>query len=298
VAEAAALRRRQQYVDALATLARAREVAPESDAVRRTQEDVAMEWLRNVRVEGGKGSFGAAIKPGLTVIDAALPGATGTRRADLLAHSGWATFLLWRDGNRQLDPEEWYRDALKIDPVNPYANAMLAHWVLFRGNDVARAAALFATAHESKRAVDVVRMLQWSAYDNTNTPAADAYRIQLADAMRREGTRLSMAQASILWGQFSSLSVSASGEAQRQRMLDALPPEDYLTTLSWALDEYAAAEASRQLYLRYYRALLHARAGRTDQALGELKSLAKELEKAPGSFQDAVRAALARLQKR
>ena len=57
-------------------------------SVRQTQEDVAMDWIRNVRVESGKSSFGDAIKPALAVVDASLPTATGTRRADLLAHSG------------------------------------------------------------------------------------------------------------------------------------------------------------------------------------------------------------------
>ena len=94
VATASAQQRRNQYAEALATLARARGVAPGSATVRRAQEDVAMEWIRGVRVENGTSSFGEAIKPALNVVDAALPSATGSRRADLLAHTGWATFLL------------------------------------------------------------------------------------------------------------------------------------------------------------------------------------------------------------
>ena len=126
-----------------------------------------MEWIRSVRVEGGKSSFGEAIKPALAVVDASLPTATGARRADLLAHSGWASFLMWRDGNRQLNPAEWYREALSLDPRNPYANAMLAHWILFREDDVPRAAKLFDTALRAGRAIDAVRTLQWAGYGNT-----------------------------------------------------------------------------------------------------------------------------------
>src|SRR4051812_2152682 len=100
IATASAEQRRNQYADALATLARAHELAPASAKVRAAQEDVAMEWIRNVRVENGSSSFAEAIKPALSVVDAALPSATGQRRADLLAHTGWATFLLWRDGDR------------------------------------------------------------------------------------------------------------------------------------------------------------------------------------------------------
>ncbi len=109
-----------------------------------------MEWIRNVRVESGTSTFTDAIKPALSVIDPAIASATGAQKADLQAHSGWAAFLMWRDGNRQLDPAEWYRDALKTDPANPYANAMLAHWMLFRGDDVDGAVRLFEVALRSR----------------------------------------------------------------------------------------------------------------------------------------------------
>jgi hypothetical protein len=72
LSEASEQRRRGQLVDALATLARARAQAPESDAVRQLQEGVAMEGIRDVRVESGTSTFTDAIKPALTVIDAAL----------------------------------------------------------------------------------------------------------------------------------------------------------------------------------------------------------------------------------
>ena len=294
LAEASIQRRRHQIVEALATLARARELAPDSETVRRTQADLAMEWIRNVRVEGGKTSFGEAIKPALAVVDAALPTATGADRADLLAHSGWAAFLTWRDGNRSVDPVEWYREALSVDPGNPYANAMLAHWVLNREDDVPRAAALFETALRSGRATQAVRTLQWAGYGNARTPEAAAERIRLADAMRREGRRLSMEQASALWGPYY-FAVPAGRAKDRQVLLDALPPDDHISTLDWAFDDYAAQDEGRRRLLRYYAALLHARAGRVSQAVDELRKLDRETAKAPGSLRDAVQAALKRL---
>lgn len=294
LAETSSQRRRHQIVEALATLARARELAPDSETVRRTQADVAMEWIRDVRVEGGKTSFGEAIKPALAVVDAALPAATGADRADLLAHSGWAAFLTWRDGNHSADPVEWYREALSLDPGNPYANAMLAHWVLFRDDDVPRAVALFDTALRSGRATQAVRTLQWGGYRNAGTPEADAQRIRVADAMRREGQRLTMEQASALWGVYY-FAVPATREKDRQVLLDALPPDDHINTLDWAFDEYAGQEESRRRLLRYYTALLHARAGRMTQAADELRKLERETIEAPGSLRDAVQAALKRL---
>jgi len=291
LAEASMQQRRNQFVEALATLARARELAPNSAAVRRLQEDVAMTWIRNVRVESGKSTFGEAIKPALTVIDRALPSATGERRADLLAHSGWATFLLWRDGDRQLDPADSYQQALAIDAVNPYANAMLAHWILFRGDDVGRASTLFSTALRSGRAVEAVRTLQWAAYGNSSTPAAAVERVRLADAMRRAGERLNDAQAQTLWSVYY-FALPKSRQRERQALLEAVAPDDHISTLTWAFADYAATDPSRQRTVRYYVALLDAAAGRTDKAAANLRALQREISGDAGSLRDAVQLAV------
>ena len=295
LAEASAQHRRGQSLEALATLARARELAPASNPVRQAQEDVAMDWIRGVRVEGGKSSFGDAIKPALAVIDAALPTATGTRRADLLAHSGFAAFLMWRDGNRQLNPEEWYQEALTLDPGNPYANAMLAHWILFQGDDIPRAVKLFDTGLQAGRAAGAIRTLQWAAYNNSSTPEANAERVRLAGAMRRDGQRLNAAQAQALWNPYYFGTLNGR-DRDRQVLLDALPPDDHISTMGWAFEEYAAKDESRRLTIRYYTALLDARAGRMNQALNGLRTLDRELASSPGSLREAVRAAIRRLQ--
>jgi tetratricopeptide (TPR) repeat protein len=284
--------RRNQYVDALATLARARELAPDSDAVQRAQADAAMNWIRHAHVEPGKSTFGEAIKPALSVVDAALPSATGQRRADLLAHSGWATFLLWRDGDRQLDPTDWYQQALAIDPTNPYANAMLAHWILFRGDDVARAAALFATALRSGRAVEDVRTLQWAAYGNSSTPAAGVERVRLADAMRRAGEKLDERQASSLRATYY-FAMPNSHQKERQALLEAVAPDDQIATLKWAFGD--DTDPSRQLMIRYYAAQLDAAAGRVDKAVADLRALQRDIGDNPGSLLTAVQQALERL---
>jgi hypothetical protein len=259
------------------------------------QEEAAMDWIRGVRVESGKSSFGEAIEPALAVVDASLTTATGQRRADLLAHSGWATFLMWRDGNRRLNPAEWYRDALALDPGNPYANAMLAHWVLLREDDVPRAVKLFDAALQSGRAIDAVRILQWGGYNNARTPEGDAECVRLADAMRRGGERLTMGQAQALWGPYY-LAMPMSREKERQLLLEALAPDDHISTLGWAFEEYAAKDESRRRTIRYYVAMLHAGAGRVDQAVADLRTLEKELGRNSGSLSDAVQAALRRLQ--
>ena len=297
LATADAQRRRNQYDEALTTLARAREAAPASAAAREAHGDVAMEWIRNARVENDRTSFGVVIKPALAVVDAELPAATGQRRADLLAHQGWATFLLWRDGDRRLDPAGAYREALSIDPGNPYANAMLAHWRLFQDHDdVATAVKLFETALRAGRARDAVRVLQWAAYGNASNPAANAERVRLADAMRRAGERLTMSQAQALWGPYY-FAMPVSRQRERDALLASVAPDDHISTLHWAFDEYAAKEEFRLRTIRYYTALLNAKAGRTSQATTDLHALNEELAKggATGSLPQAVVAALRQL---
>ena len=295
VETAAAQRRRNQFVEALATLARAREMAPSSALVRTAQEDAAMEWIRNVRVEGDTPKFADAMAPALSVIDASLPSATGVRRADLLAHTGWATFLLWRDGDRSLDPATPYREALSIDPGNPFANAMLAHWTLFRDHEaVAEAVKLFDTATRAGRELDSVRTLQWAAYSNSNNPAADAERVRLANAMRKAGERINMRQAQSMWAPYY-FAMASVRDNYRDALLDAVPPDEYISTLTWAFEEYAAKDDARLKTMRYYTALLHAKGGRVPRAVSELRALNKELEGSPGTLQDAVQSALTQL---
>jgi len=291
LSEASAQQRREQWPEALATLTRARALAPASIAVDQAQQDVAMEWLRAARVESGTASFGEVIAPALAVIDAALPSSTGARRADLMAHSGWASFLLWRDGSRRLNPADWYRDALALDPGNPYANAMLAHWVLFDDDDVPRAAALFEKAASAGRAQTVVRSLQWSGYGNSRTPAADVERVRLAYAMRRDGQALTDRQASDLWNPYY-FALSSGRDSERHLLLDALPPDDHIGVLEWAFAEAPRGNESRLQIVRYYVALLHRKAGRLDQATEALRALDRETTRSPGSLRSAVLAAL------
>jgi hypothetical protein len=175
---------------------------------------------------------------------------------------------------------------------------MLAHWLLFRdGEELPRAIALFGNALKSGRATEAVRALQWSAYGNARTPQADAERVRVANVWRQEGLRLTMEQASALWGPYYS-AMSRSAAKEQPTLLAALPPDEYITTLSWAFDAYVASDESRQLILRYYVALLHAAAGRQDQAIADLRALEKALTKSPGSLRDAVQDALRRLQPR
>src|ERR1022692_1197919 len=89
------------YESAWRTLAQAAAVDASSARVQQAQEDVAMQWLANIRVSGGAAS---ARSP--------------QRQADLLAHLGWSYFLRSRELPNSPNPEPVYRDALRKDPAN------------------------------------------------------------------------------------------------------------------------------------------------------------------------------------
>jgi hypothetical protein len=106
-----------------------------------------------------------------------------------------------------------------------------------------------------------------------------------------------MGQAQMLWGPYY-FALPPSHDKDRDVLLGALPPDDYMNTLAWAFDEYAANDESRRMTMRFYGALLLERAGRIDEATDRLKALEKELAGSPGSLRDAVQASLRRLQGR
>jgi hypothetical protein len=174
---------------------------------------------------------------------------------------------------------------------------MLAHWTLFQDRDaVVSAAKLFDIAVRAGREIETVRTLQWAAYGNSNSPAAEAERVRLANAMRKAGQRLDMRQAQSMWAPYYFAMASGS-DTYRDTLLDAVTPDDYISTLDWAFEEYAAKDEARLKTIRYYVALLHAKGGRADQAAGELQTLDKELgdSGSEGTLRDAVQAALKRV---
>jgi len=256
-------RQRRQFGDAVKTLEAARQLDPEAADARLLLEDVAMQWLREVQRDESIKTFGEAMKPALAIVDRALPGSSGSRRADLLAHQGWATFLLWRDGNdRKLRPPSLrYREALAIDADNPYANAMLAHWTLWASDDVDEAARLFGAGLRGNRAVEAVRSLQWAAYQNDSSVRAQVELIRLADVMRRANEKLTPWQSQTMWGIYY-FALPTYRDAMRLQLLRAVSPDDHLATLRWAFDEFMASDASRRQTIRYYAALLDMEAGR------------------------------------
>ena len=135
---------------------------PERRQLREAQEDLAMAWLENIRVAEGQ-KFSDIVDKLVPVLDRGIGGANGIRKADLLAHVGWAYFLKTREGPRNVNPEKYYRQASEIDPANPYAHAYWGHWILWNSGNLEDALKHFSAAVASGREVPHVRTIQLSA---------------------------------------------------------------------------------------------------------------------------------------
>jgi hypothetical protein len=288
---------RRQFSDAIGTLDRAVAIDADVTRAKAVQEDVAMHMIRDLS-KGGAATFSDAMKQPLAVLDRAMPSATGSRQADLLAHLGWATFLRRRDGDSRIDPEEMYRKAIAADRPNPFANAMLGHWILWeRGNPASleRARPFFRVAADAGRATDVVRSMQLSALRNCQTPACRLEAIRVLDEMRRRGEPLPPNHARDVWSTYY-FALGDRGDLDTAALVAVLPPTEHLLTLHWAFDGLTQDDRSRRQQFRYYTARLQAAAGRTAEAREALRALKAEFgPSSGGSLPDAVQKALKEL---
>jgi Tfp pilus assembly protein PilF len=219
---------RGEFAEAWQTLDRAEQQA-RSDAVDGTRLDIAFRWLEEARKPADQpfSSITDVVEPALdrAVVDEHHP-----RRADILAHMGWATFLKSRDSGSG-DPAPTYRQALAIDPKNPYANAMLAHWLLWNRQPLETARPYLAAAVDSGKARTFVRRLQFAALKNRADSPSDSEMIRVADAMRRGGETLDPASARAACDVFTSRYAAHSGDDD-PRHLD-VSVDDLLATYAW-----------------------------------------------------------------
>jgi hypothetical protein len=235
--------------------------------VRAAQESVAMEWLENAHVNPDQQKFADITGKVVPVLDRAVSTAEGSRKADLLAHLGWAEFLRSRDGVSGVQPDDFYRRALTIDPHNPYAHAMLGHWILWNGGTLADAREEFSQALAAGRAHDLARQLQLSALQNTRTDDAEAELLRTMNDMRKANEHIDSHTRARVWAiYYFGFGFTPS---EGQHVLDALPAEEQLATYKWLFDR-PDFDSSKIWGREYYRAILQEAAGQRAEALQTL----------------------------
>lgn len=241
-----------EFEDGWKLLQEAHAVAPVSREVSEAQEKLAMEWLRKAIFlrRADKAYLDALVERTRPVLSRAATDAKGARLADVLAHMGWADYLLDR-GGRQGKPNstEYYRRALDADPRNAYARAFQGYeamWRLRVPDVFPDARKLFSAAAESSRGNapvhDYIRFLQLWGLIEVGKPDWTREAIRVANEMRIGGEKLPEDQYGAwvkrrLYYTYSDTIGSDTERDRRGPLLAALPPAEHLQLFQWLFSE-------------------------------------------------------------
>jgi Tfp pilus assembly protein PilF len=260
------------YESAWNSLDQAATIDSSSARVQQAQEDVAMQWLDNMRISGDQtfASIAEKLEPVLT--RGAASAKSPQRQADLMAHLGWSYFLRSRELPSSPDPELSYRDALLKDPANPYAHAMWGHWILWNHQGFAKASEHFAAALAAPRPAlrPYIRSMQLSALNNEDTPEAVEEIIRVANDIRKEHGDLDPHWPHTILNIYCEHMVPP--DEHKAAFLSAVPPLDHVDTFDWLLQR-AGPDDPDPLTHAYIRSALLEAAGRRDEALAGYRTL-------------------------
>lgn len=262
------------YAAAWASVAEADRLTNGRREVRAAQESLAMNWLENARLGPDQQGFSDIVGKVAPVLDRAASTAQGARKADFLAHLGWAEFLRSRDGVSALAPDHYYEQALNLDSHNVYAHAMLGHWILWHGEKVADAREQFSLALAGGSKHDYVRAMQLSGYENLHNEEGDMELVRVVNEMRVQDEPVDPHTRAALWTIYSLY--FDSGQVKRQQLLAAVPPADQLATFR-SLFDVSDFDASKSVSREFYRAILQEAAGQPAPALQTLLAVRSKL---------------------
>jgi hypothetical protein len=263
----------------------------EQREARTAEQDLAMEWLRSSRVPEGS-QFSSIADKLVSVLTVGASTSTGARKADLLAHLGWAYFLKSRDGDASLKPDSEYREAVVADENNPYANVFWGHWILWNHGALREANERFALALGSGRAKTVVRHFQLSALANVRSNDTDAEWLRVVSDMSAAREMIDESARSEVCNRY----MQALEDPALMKTIDAsVTPARQLQLLQALLQSEALSEAQKTTLKVALAESLEAAAHPQD-ALAAWKSLEVDLKSQPHSiWSDRVDAAVRRL---
>ncbi len=241
------------------------QLGKEQRQLREAQEDLAMVWLENIRISEGQ-TFSDIVDKLVPILTRGVESASGVRKADLLAYIGWAYFPKSRDGALKLDIDGKYREALRLDPDNPFAHAMWGHWLIVNGNHIAEAQQHFAAALKSGRERKFVRELQLAALQWVGADENQVELIRVCNDMRKENDSLPEATRSRLLGKIYFM----NRDAVLAKLDQILPADEHLATFQWLMQGIDSTEST---YQTFFLARLLEAGGDCDAAQGLYVSL-------------------------
>jgi hypothetical protein len=255
------------------------------------QVAIAIAWLDDMRLQG-EGPFSDMVIQLIPSLKEAIAVATGERKADLLAHRGWADFLRYRDHAQKAIPDSYYRRALDVDPKNVYAHTMWGHWIMWRHGKVADAREHFNAALASGRQRPYVREMQLSAMRNSRGDETDTETLRIVHDMSIHKEPLTeRARADIRAIYYFACGGDSTDKIDK--LLTSLPAKDHvdlLRRLFFNVDQSEPPTVSQQLCL----AKLEERAGLSMDALKTYQTLHASLTPRDPMWQ-TTRSAITRL---
>lgn len=165
IAAAELLEHNGGYARAWSMYGEALALAPGSPVARRGQVDAAMRRLRHVTVRGEE-TFTDVVEPIVPVLYRGLASSSesrsGRRTGDLLAHIGWAYYLMardrdnagYRDAFERGRVDDLFERATRADPENAHAHAMWGFWLTLSDAPLDEAREHFERAMASARRRD------------------------------------------------------------------------------------------------------------------------------------------------
>ena len=269
-------------------------LSSEQREVRTAEQDLAMEWLRSSHVPEGS-QFSTIADKLVDVLTIGANTSGSVRKADLLAHLGWAYFLKQRDGDESLRPHAAYQEAITADANNPYANVFWGHWILWNHGNLHDANERFAIALSSDRARSDVRHFQLAALANVRSDDTDAAWLSAVSDMNAAGETIAPSLRDEIGNRYAQALQDA---ALMQRITAQVPAARQVELLQALLRSEPLSEAQKTA-LRVALAELLEAAGRSQDALETWNMVAAELKSQPHSiWSDRVDTAIQRLSRK
>ena len=189
-------------------------------ALEQAEEDIAMDWLRRSRLKEDASWRDFADKFVAVLVHGA-NNSRGARKADLLAHLGWAYFLEQRAGE-DLDPATQYEEAVAEDPRNPYAHVFWGHWILWNNGPASEAENHFEVAASARRDLPFIRRIELAGWRNDRSHRDDGYFLRALNEMRKDNEPIDDKTAREAWEAYEI----AFSDNDFKKLTDVLPAEE------------------------------------------------------------------------
>jgi hypothetical protein len=261
--------------------------------LRLAREDLAMQWLENAHASGDQ-TFSDLVARLQPALDQGVRAAQPVRKADLLAHIGWAYFLRSRDGHSDLDPQPQYRQALAADAANPYAHAYLGHWLLWSKHDLKGAKEQFAAGVAAGRKTSYVRDIQLAALRNMGSDGDGEYVAAVTEMYSRHEPVSGDMQREALSDYLRACRLASDAQTLRQSLGAASGAALLDTFRTLSKSEETRARLGQETDQVSCEALLLEMADRQPEALAAWKSIRSKGKQNPVAYERAT-AAVARL---